>query len=117
MYSPGRKSHSLLVNLTWTSVRPHARYAKSTQAAPNILNLATESLHSDISLACASLKSSDLRLKSPVVSMHSLRGRGSAVRMGFPLRNAPPSDAQNSSPRAGKRITAAFGAPSSTKTP
>ena len=84
------------------SERPAARYAKSMQAAPIILNLATSSLHSDISLAWASLKSSDLRLKSPVVRMHFPRGAGAAVFMGAPLRKAPSSDAQYSSSSAGR---------------
>ena len=53
-------------------------------------------------LACPTLYSTALRLKSPVDRRHSLSGRGPAVLMGLPLRNAPSSVATNISSKTGR---------------
>ena len=67
----------------------------------------------DISLAWPRRYSSALLLKSPVDRMHSLSGRGAAVRILDPLRKAPSSVATYISSKTGRYMHAITGRPSS----
>ena len=66
-------------------------------------------------LACPTLNSTDLLLKSPVDRMHSLSGLGAAGRIGLPFRYAPSSVATNISSNTGRYMQAMVGTPSSRK--
>ena len=103
MNIPGTKSHSLLTNLRWMSVFPEARKAKSAQAAPNMRILATSSLILPMSSSCFSLQNTFFLEKSPVLTMHSLRGLSPLCFRGMPFMVAPFSlSAMYTSPRAGR---------------